>query len=51
MAVVECELHLDDEGGADRLPGMPLVGLFWGTLVSLPIWGVIIGLIWYAIVH
>ena len=29
MAVVECELHLDDEGGADRLPGMPLVGLFW----------------------
>jgi hypothetical protein len=28
-----------DELGLDRLPGMPLLGFFAGTVLSLAIWG------------
>jgi len=28
-----------DELGFDRLPGMPLLGFFTGTVLSLAIWG------------
>ena len=28
-----------DELGLDRLPGMPLLGFFVGTVFSLAIWG------------
>jgi hypothetical protein len=35
-----------DELALDRLPGMPLVGFFTGTLLSLAIWGVVALIAW-----
>jgi len=35
-----------DELVNDRLPGMPLLGFFTGTVLSLAIWGAIIVLAW-----
>jgi hypothetical protein len=31
-----------DESGFDRLPEMPLLGFFTGTVLSLAIWGAVV---------
>jgi hypothetical protein len=36
----------DDELVNDRIPGMPLLGFFTGTLLSLAIWGAVAVLAW-----
>jgi hypothetical protein len=35
-----------DELALDRLPGMPLLGFFTGTFLSLGIWGVVALIAW-----
>jgi hypothetical protein len=35
-----------DEPGFERLPGMPLLDLFTGTLLSLVIWGTAVVIAW-----
>ncbi len=38
-----------DELGFDRLPGMPLLGFFTGTLLSLVIWGTAVVFAWHLV--
>jgi hypothetical protein len=35
-----------DELANDRLPGMPMLGFFAGTVLSLAIWGVVVLVAW-----
>jgi hypothetical protein len=48
MQRVANALNLDDvdELINDRLPGMPLLGLLTGTVLSLAIWGAVALLAW-----
>ncbi len=40
------DLNETDELALDRLPGMPLLGFFTGTLLSLAIWGLVAVIAW-----
>jgi hypothetical protein len=40
------EMNEADELALDRLPGMPLLGFFTGTLLSLGIWGLVAVIAW-----
>lgn len=35
-----------DELGLDRLPGMPMLGFFTGTVLSLALWGAVALVVW-----
>jgi len=40
------EVNEPDELGLDRLPGMPMLGFFTGTVLSLAIWGAVALVAW-----
>jgi hypothetical protein len=44
--VIERRWRKDDELGFDRVPGMPLVGFFTGSLFSLGIWTLLGWIAW-----